>query len=232
MTKEPVWSSPCTLARYGLCRAGQRLAGGGGMERLQWWLLLLSAVMFSMSGCASFTDWQTWAEHRSHYASSDHLAFSMKNHPTKASISDRDTETATREEWWGRLVPEDVVFAAVPERAQSIDVAGRWRGTWTALGGAFGDVRSSQAEVVFAGGKGHVRLSDVVAAGGVPSAIRLAGSWGVPVRYEVARGQVVARYDNGPGTEMRFTRVGDRLYGRTAATPSLLLVLEKEPSAQ
>jgi hypothetical protein len=52
------------------------------------------------------------------------------------------------------------------------------------------------------------------------------------VSYQVARGQVVARYDNGPAMEMRFTRVGERLYGRVASSPSLLLVLEKDAAAQ
>jgi hypothetical protein len=204
------------------------------MERLQWWLLLLSAVMFSMSGCASGTDWQTWAEHRTHYASADHMTFSAKKHPTAESITPTDTETATREEWWGRLVPEEFVAAAIAPTAstpEALDVTGRWRGRWTALG-PFGDVRSSEADVVFvqsgAAGSGRVRLSDTVAAVGVPGVVRLAGSWGVPVSYEVKRGEVVVRHEYGTAMEMRFTRVGDRLYGRVASAPSLVVVLEKE----
>jgi hypothetical protein len=205
------------------------------MERLQWWLLLLSAVMFSMSGCTSVVDFQTWAEHPVHYASGQHLAFSVKSHPTAASITEADTAAAAREEWWGRLQPEEFAAAAVPPPAEALDVTGRWRGTWTAFG-PFGDVRRSEAEVVFvqsgAAGTGRVKLTDTIAATGVPSVIRLAGSWGVPINYEVNRGQVVARYENGPAMEMRFTRVGDRLYGRVAATPSLLVVLEKDAAAQ
>jgi hypothetical protein len=199
------------------------------MERLQWWLLLLSAVMFSMSGCATGTDWRTWSEHPVHYASGDHLAFSVRSHDTAASIKDADTVAATREDWWGRLVPEDVVAA------EALDVTGHWRGTWTATG-PFGEIRVSTADVVFVqsgvGGTGRVRLTDTVAATGVPSIVRQFGSWGVPVSYQVARGQVVARYDNGPAMEMRFTRVGERLYGRVASSPSLLLVLEKDAAAQ
>jgi hypothetical protein len=33
------------------------------MDNLRWWLLLIAAVMFSMSGCASVRDWSTWREH-------------------------------------------------------------------------------------------------------------------------------------------------------------------------
>jgi hypothetical protein len=87
------------------------------MERLQWWLLLLSAVMFSMSGCSStkawqgtaLSDWQIWAQHSSHFASGSHLAFSLKSHPTPASISEADKAVASREEWWGQLVPQEKV---------------------------------------------------------------------------------------------------------------------------
>ena len=53
------------------------------MEGLRWWLLLLTALMFSMSGCAT-----------------------MKSHPSEASITDDDVQAAGREEWSGRLVPE------------------------------------------------------------------------------------------------------------------------------
>lgn len=33
------------------------------MANLRWWLLLIAAVMFSMSGCASARDWTTSQEH-------------------------------------------------------------------------------------------------------------------------------------------------------------------------
>jgi hypothetical protein len=196
------------------------------MERLQWWLLLLSAVMFSMSGCATLAeDWQVWSGHPAHFASVDHLAFSVKSHDTSASITESDTTTATREEWWGRLVPEDVVSVAV------MDVTGRWRGRWAAAG-AWGDPRGSDAEVVFvqygAGGTGRVKLIDTVAAVGVPDTVRYFGSFGMPVRYRIKDGEVVARYEDGPAVEIHFTRVGDRLYGRAKSSPSFLLVLDRQ----
>ena len=96
------------------------------MERLQWWLLLLSAVMFSMSGCSStqawqgtaLSDWQVWAQHSSHFASGNHLAFSLKSHPTPASISEADKATAALEEWWGQLVPQDKVAVVAKTKAK------------------------------------------------------------------------------------------------------------------
>jgi hypothetical protein len=80
------------------------------MERLQWWLLLLSAVMFSMSGCATVRGWchegsSSKAPCSMLYASAHHMSFSMKSHKTEASITDADREAAAREGWWGRVVP-------------------------------------------------------------------------------------------------------------------------------
>ncbi|HEV8584168.1 MAG TPA: hypothetical protein VGT02_04270 [Methylomirabilota bacterium] len=202
------------------------------MERLQWWLLLLSAVMFSMSGCATLgDDWQIWSGHPVHFASGDHLAFSVKSHETNASITETDTNSAAREEWWGRLVPEEISPAAVVAAVDLLDVTGRWRGQWTASG-VWGDPRGSEAEVVFvqygAGGTGRMKLFDTVAAIGVPDIARYFGSLGTPVSYRVTRGEVIARYENGPALQLRFTRVGDRLYGTVESSPSFLLVLEKQ----
>jgi hypothetical protein len=69
------------------------------MERLRWWLLLLSAVMFSMSGCTTLADRRTWSERSAHFASGDHLALSVKSHDTSASITEADMARAAREEW-------------------------------------------------------------------------------------------------------------------------------------
>ena len=46
------------------------------MEGLRWWLLLLTALMFSMSGCASH-ERTIGATNLTHFASAQHLAFSM-----------------------------------------------------------------------------------------------------------------------------------------------------------
>jgi len=101
------------------------------MERLQWWLLLLSAVMFSMSGCSSTRAWQgtalsdfeIWKQHSTHFASARHLVFSSKSHPTTASITEADKATAGREAWWGHLVPQEkMAVVAKPKPAKPTPV--------------------------------------------------------------------------------------------------------------
>jgi hypothetical protein len=271
------------------------MAGGNGlMERLQWWLLLLSAVMFSMSGCATMREWRLtalrdWSEHPAHFASAHHMAFSMKRHETAASITEADTAAAAREDWWGRVVPREratVVSASAPtpvdkrdpndlpmpapgratddiatsapgratddiatpaakrvaarksgsredrSSAQFGEMTGRWRGYWMA-NGVWGERRESDAEMLFVQdgnkGTGHMRLGDTVAAVGVPEVVRHLGALGTPMSIRISRGgEVLARYENGPAVLVRFTRVGDRIYGRIDNSPSFLLVLDRQ----
>jgi len=204
--------------------------GGEVMERLQWWLLLLSAVMFSMSGCARLSeDWKIWAAHPAHFASADHMTFSVKSHDSAASITETDTATATREEWWGRIVPEELVaLQPLPD----LDVSGHWRGRWTASG-PFGERRGSEAEMVFVqwgnGGNARLRIGGTVAATGVPEVVRYFDSLTMPLNYQVRRGEVLARFEQGTSVNLRFTRVGDRLYGRADNAPTFLLVLDRQP---
>jgi hypothetical protein len=210
------------------------------MEGLRWWLLLLTAVIFSMSGCATASeDWSTWTTNRAHFASAQHLAFSMKRHPTEASITEQDIEAAAREEWWGRLVPEggytgtpespDAPQAALP----SMDMTGTWRGTWISRG-LFGDERAHEAKATFTQsgkrGTGRIALGDVNAATGLPMRFREAGTSGVPVFYKVDGVDVVARDQNGTALKLTFTRVGDTIYGKIVGAPApSLLVLERQP---
>ena len=288
-------------------------SGDGLMERLQWWLLLLSAVMFSMSGCGSTKAWQgtalsdydIWAQHSSHFASGNHLVFSLKSHPTANTITERDKTTAAREDWWGQLVPQDKVAvvaktkakpkpntpppaaiasssdpasgssaagakrsataapkeswwrrilpggngkktttpavatasagsvpsASAPAPTDRKDVSGVWRGRWAA-NGSWGERRESDARMVFAqdGSKGTARmvLTDTVAATGVPEVVRHFGALGTPMNIRVSRSEVLARFEDGPAVLVRFQRKGERLYGRIDASPSFLLVLERQ----
>src|SRR2546425_6812448 len=173
MLRRPPWSLPCTSGAMRSVSGRGSMAGGRLMERLQWWVLLLSAVMFSMSGCASAEAWQHWSGHQAHFASARHLAFSVKSHPTSVSITEAHTAAAAREEWWGRLVPEDPALASVaakatpvePGEVQGMDLTGRWRGRWVAHG-PFGDRRESDAGIAFVQygteGTGRVKLADTV----------------------------------------------------------------------
>ena len=111
------------------------------------------------------------------------------------------------------------------------EMTGRWRGHWSA-NGAWGERREADAEMVFVQtgnkGTGHMRLASTVAAVGVPEVVRYLGALGTPMIFRVSRGEVVARYENGPAVVVRFKRVGDRLYGRIDNSPSFLLVLDRE----
>jgi hypothetical protein len=213
------------------------------MEGLRWWLLLLTALMFSMSGCAG-QEWTIWATNPVHFASAQHLAFSVKGHPTEASIMEEDIQAATREEWWGRLVPESpdapghAPYApSSPEAPQaalpSMDMTGTWRGTWVSRG-LFGDERSSTVFASFSqsgkSGLGRIALEDVNAATGLPLRVREAGSSGIPVFYKVDGVDVVARDQSGTSVKLTFTRVGDTIYGKIVGAPApSVLVLDREP---
>ena len=111
------------------------------------------------------------------------------------------------------------------------DMTGRWRGQWSA-NGAWGERREADAEMTFSQtgnkGTGHMRLADTVAAVGVPEVVRYLGALGTPMSLRVSRGEVLARYENGPAVVVRFKRVGDRLYGRIDGSPSFLLVLDRQ----
>jgi hypothetical protein len=207
----------------------------GAMEGLRWWLVLLTAVMFSMAGCAS-QDWAIWSENPAHFASAHHVAFSMKSHQTEASITEQDVIAATREEWWGRLVPEGPDYSGpdAPQSAMpSMDMTGKWRGTWVSRG-LFGDERAHDAFATFSqsgkSGVGRIALTDVNAATGLPLRLREAGSFGIPVFYRVDGVDVVARDQSGSSVKLTFTRVGDTIYGKVVGAPApTVLVLERQP---
>jgi hypothetical protein len=210
------------------------------MEVLRWWLLLLTAVMFSMSGCAT-QDVSIWSTNHAHFASAQHFSFSMKDHPSEASITEDDVLVSAREEWWGRPVPDGAGSGALYAPAEadapqaalpSMDMTGKWRGTWMSRG-LFGDERVHDALAVFSQsgkrGVGRIALADVNAAIGLPVRLREAGTFGVPVFYNVDGADVVARDQGGSSLKLTFTRVGDVIYGRIIGAPApTVLVLERE----
>ena len=193
------------------------------MEGLRWWFLLLTALMFSMSGCAS---------RGLLFASAHHIAFSMESQPSEASITDDDLQAASREASWGPLPPESSEAPYSPAALPSMDMTGTWRGTWVSRG-MYGDERTSGAHATFnqsgKRGFGRIALADVNTASGLPSRIREAGSAGIPVFYEVDGVGVVARDRAGTAVKLTFTRVGDTIYGRIVGAPAAtVLVLERE----
>jgi hypothetical protein len=162
------------------------------MESLRWWLLLIAAVMFSMSGCASSRDWAFWRAHPTHFASGEHMSFSMRHETdlhhgngngADPEITDQDVALASDEGWWGHLMPP----------APPADLSGRWVGTWKGLG-LFDSLRQSTAEATLVQdgpiGFAHLVLDDTVAAE-VPWLIRREGSRGD--RREIGKASCVER---------------------------------------
>ena len=114
------------------------------MDSLRWWFLLLAAVMFSMSGCASKDQWNAWTAHPSHYASGNHWEFSQRTggNIDPKIISEADREVAMKEGWWGDLVP----------LAPPVDLTGNWVGTWKGLG-IFDSLRQSDVRMATPAGR-------------------------------------------------------------------------------
>ena len=68
-------------------------------------LLLLGGVLIAAAGCATGEEWQTWREHGSHFASGNHMGFSLRNREgTAARVTRRDVALAREQAWWGKPV--------------------------------------------------------------------------------------------------------------------------------
>jgi hypothetical protein len=64
---------------------------------------VLLASVVAGTGCASET-WKEWRSHPSHFASGDHMTFSLKNQGKTPRVSSADTRLASTQSWWGSLV--------------------------------------------------------------------------------------------------------------------------------
>jgi hypothetical protein len=67
------------------------------------WLLLAGALL--VAGCATTEEWTTWKSHATHFASDDHLDFSLRNRESGAArVTRGDVAMARDEGWWGKPV--------------------------------------------------------------------------------------------------------------------------------
>jgi hypothetical protein len=74
------------------------------LRQRRWWLAV-AAVVVGVSGCATGDEWATWKEHPSHFASGDHLMFSMRNREGGAArVTRTDIAKARDEGWWGKPI--------------------------------------------------------------------------------------------------------------------------------
>ena len=68
-------------------------------------LVLLTAVLVVSAGCATSEEWNTLYEHRTHFASGDHMGFSLRNSEGAAPKVTRQDITLARDEgWWGKPI--------------------------------------------------------------------------------------------------------------------------------
>lgn len=69
--------------------------------------LVLAATISGvvLGGCATGDEWKTWKSHRSHFASGEHLIFSVQNTVGDSPrVARRDIVRAGDEGWWGEPI--------------------------------------------------------------------------------------------------------------------------------
>jgi hypothetical protein len=68
-------------------------------------LIVVAAALASLTGCASSQEWSTWYDHRTHFASGDHMSFSIRTPDTGPGRVTRTQLALARDEgWWGKPV--------------------------------------------------------------------------------------------------------------------------------
>jgi hypothetical protein len=75
------------------------------MRRHRRWWLAVATILIGVSGCATGEEWATWKQHPTHFASGDHLSFSMRNREGSAARVTRNDISMSRDEgWWGKPI--------------------------------------------------------------------------------------------------------------------------------
>jgi hypothetical protein len=75
------------------------------MRTEQWRLLLAGAVLVATAGCATSEEWKIWGENKTHFASYEHMGFSIRNRegaPTR--VTRQDITLAREQSWFGRPI--------------------------------------------------------------------------------------------------------------------------------
>jgi hypothetical protein len=94
-------------------------AKGETMRDLRLETIVLLAALLGATGCATQTELAAWKAHTTHFASTEHLTFSVRNDARSTPVVTRsDVDRARNEQWWGDPVtvsPDAIVDA--PGRA-------------------------------------------------------------------------------------------------------------------
>jgi hypothetical protein len=199
----------------GTALAKENLAEGLTMRDRSWLPLVIALVLVS-TGCATEREWAVWRAHPTHFATDNHLGFSVTNAVAGAPrVTPELMARAKGEGWWGRFVPSDVDLAKV---------AGSWEGSWSGYGmmrSQRGGVASATFSQNGATGEGRLVLMDAMVAEGVPVALREGSSFGAAVEVAVSETEVWVN-----GAEARrpfaasFILQGDKLVGTFLYTNS------------
>ncbi|HSE95589.1 MAG TPA: hypothetical protein VLD61_06825 [Methylomirabilota bacterium] len=82
------------------------------MRSVRLGLVLMGAALMA-GACATPEQWKEWRAHSTHFASGDHLTFSMKNRSTTPHVSSQDVRMAAAQTWWGDpvVVRPDQIFS-------------------------------------------------------------------------------------------------------------------------
>lgn len=68
-------------------------------------LALASAALLAVAGCATSEEWSTWQSHPTHFASGDHMFFSIRNREgTAPRVTRQDIALARDQAWWGKPI--------------------------------------------------------------------------------------------------------------------------------
>lgn len=75
------------------------------MRSMRLRLLLVGGVLVAVTGCATGEEWATWKTHPTHFASGEHMFFSVRNREgTPARVTRQDITLARNEGWWGKPI--------------------------------------------------------------------------------------------------------------------------------
>jgi hypothetical protein len=173
------------------------------------WLPLLLGLVLVSTGCATQREWATWRAHPTHFATDNHLSFSVTTATAGTpQITPEMVARAKSEGWWGRNVPSDAQFA---------DVAGQWEGSWSGRGiwrSERGGIARASFALRGAVGEGVLVMVDSQVAEGVPLSLREGASFGAPIRIAVTDTEVwVNGIDPKRPFAASFTLQGERLVG-------------------
>jgi hypothetical protein len=81
-------------------------------------LIALTGAMLLGSGCANQTQWNRWDAHPTHFASGEHLWFSVLNQGKKdpPRVTRGDLQRARAQSWWGDPVVVRPRQVSAPDR--------------------------------------------------------------------------------------------------------------------